>query len=171
LRASSVSLASILATPCANTGLTPAAGNLRLVRAAPLCLINQERARHNEQPLRLDAALERAAQGHSEEMIARDYFAHVSPSGETPLQRVVADGYLGNRHAAYVVGENLAWGTLSLATPRSIVAAWVASPPHLANILEAACRETGIGVVPEAPPSLAEGQAGALYAQEFGVIG
>ncbi len=72
--------------------------------------------------------------------------------------------------AGYEVGENIAWGTLSLATPRAIVAAWMASPAHRANILDANFRETGIGVTPRPPASLAHGQAGAIYTQDFGVI-
>jgi uncharacterized protein YkwD len=70
----------------------------------------------------------------------------------------------------YTLGENIAWGTLSLATPSSIVAAWIASPEHLANILNGAYRDTAVGVAPAAPPSRAEGQRGAVYTQEFGVI-
>ena len=69
-----------------------------------------------------------------------------------------------------MIGENLAWGTSQLATPQAIVAAWIASPGHLANILEAKYTETGIGVSPQCPPPLAEGAPGATYAQEFGVI-
>ena len=70
----------------------------------------------------------------------------------------------------YVIGENLAWGTYTLATPQAIVSAWIASPGHLANILESRYRETGIGVEPAVPESLGEGNPGATYAQEFGVI-
>ena len=69
-----------------------------------------------------------------------------------------------------MIGENLAWGTLSLATPEAIVNAWIASPEHLANILEGRYRETAIDVEPQVPESLAEGVEGALYTQEFGVI-
>ncbi len=50
------------------------------------------------------------------------------------------------------------------------MAAWIASPPHLANILEARYTETGIGVTAGRPrPRRAEGAPGATYAQEFGV--
>jgi len=103
-------------------------------------------------------------------MIAGDYFEHVSPSGVTPVDRMRASGYIPNEQVGYVVGENLAWGTLSLSTPQAIVAAWVASPGHLANILESHYAETGIAVVPSVPASLADGAVGATYAQEFGVI-
>lgn len=163
-------IAEVLATPCQNTELTPAAENLPLVRAAVLCLVNQERAQNGRSPLALNASLEQAAEGHCTELIADDYFAHVSPSGETPVQRIAATGYIPGPSVGYAIGENLAWGTLSLSTPKAIVAAWIASPGHLANILESQYTETGIGVTPAVPASLGEGQPGASYAQEFGVI-
>ncbi len=167
---SAAKIAAVLATPCQNTELTPEADNLPLVRAAVLCLVNQERAQNGRNPLTLNTSLERAAEGHSAELVADDYFAHVSPSGETPVQRILATGYIPSPSDGYAIGENLAWGTLSLATPKAIVAAWIASPGHLANILESQYTETGIGVTAAVPPSLGEGQPGASYAQEFGVI-
>ena len=164
------SIASVLATPCANTELTPEPGNLEAIDAATLCLVNQERARNGELPLQPNAQLAQAAQGHSEEMVSEDYFAHVAPSGLTPVQRVVATGYVPSSEVGYTLGENIAWGTLQLSTPSAIVAAWIASPEHLANILYGPYRDTAIGVAPAAPASLAEGQPGAVYSQEFGVI-
>jgi uncharacterized protein YkwD len=169
-QAGEAAIASVLATPCQDTEAMPEAGNLEEAQAATLCLINQERARHDELPLQPNAQLAQAALLHSEEMVKEDYFAHVSPGGETPLQRVEASGYIPNSEAGYTVGENIAWGTLYLATPKSIVAAWIASPEHLANILNGDYRDSAIGIAPSAPPSLAEGQAGAIYTQEFGVI-
>lgn len=138
--------------------------------AAVLCLINQERAQHGQQPLVIDPRLQRAAEEHAGELVEDDYFAHVSPSGITPVTRIKADGYVPSPSDGYVIGENLAWGTLGLSTPESIVQAWIASPGHLANILEAQYRQTGVAVVPAVPSGLADGQAGATYAQEFGVI-
>ncbi len=167
---SAAKIAAVLATPCQDTELTPEAGNIALVRAAVLCLINQERAQNGRGPLTLNAHLENAAEGHCAELVADDYFAHISPSGETPVQRIAATGYIPGPSTGYAIGENLAWGTLSLATPKSIVAAWIASPGHLANILESQYTETGIGVTPAVPASLGEGEPGASYAQEFGVI-
>lgn len=148
----------------------PEAANVGLVRAAVLCLINRMRAEHGELPLEADARLEASAESHTEEMIAADYFEHVSPSGLTPVGRDEQTGYIPNSSVGYVIGENLAWGTLSLSTPEAIVAAWAASPGHLANILESQYLDTGIGVVPAVPASLADGASGATYAQEFGVI-
>jgi uncharacterized protein YkwD len=164
------SIAQVLATPCQNTNLTPTTANLPLVRAAVLCLINTERAEHGEEPLQSDTRLVAAAESHGKEMLAVDYFDHVSPSGVTPVARVREAGYFPSAEVGYIVGENLAWGTLSLSTPEAIVKAWIASPEHLANILEAKYRDTGIDVEPAVPQELAEGVEGGLYTQEFGVI-
>lgn len=166
----SVELASILASPCQNAEVAPEAANLALAREAVLCLINRRRAEAGERPLVLDHDLEVAAEGHARELVEDDYFAHVSPNGETPVQRIEDTGYIPNPFDGYVLGENLAWGTLTLSTPQAIVQAWFNSPPHLANILEGQYTETGIGVYPAVPPSLGGGAAGATYAQEFGVI-
>jgi uncharacterized protein YkwD len=163
-------IAAVLATPCQNTELTPEAANITLVRAAVLCLINRKRAENSESPLQPSAELEAAAEGHCAELIADDYFAHVSPSGETPVDRIRDTGYIPGPSVGYVIGENLAWGTYQLSTPQAIVSAWIASPGHLANILEAQYTETGIGITPAVPSSLAAGAPGATYAQEFGVI-
>jgi uncharacterized protein YkwD len=165
-----VTIAKVLATPCQNAQLLPEPGNLPVIREAVLCLINTERAQNGEEPLVPNVELERAAESHGQEMIALNYFEHVSPSGLTPVGRIKTTGYIPSGEVGYVIGENLAWGTLSLATPQAIVNAWIASPGHLANILETKYRETGINVMPEVPSSLSEGSPGATYTQEFGVI-
>ncbi len=147
----------------------PTTRNLSLTRAATLCLINRERAAHGERPLRANTRLRLAAQTHTDSMARHDYFEHVGPAGSTPLARIRHAGYISSR-LGYEVGENIAWGTGYLATPRAIVAAWMRSPGHRANILDPRYRETGIGVSPHAPASLAHGQPGAIYTQDFGVI-
>jgi uncharacterized protein YkwD len=163
-------IARVLATSCQNVQVMPESADIPAVRSAVLCLINRLRAQHGESPLTVNPDLEQAAEAHAQEMISLDYFDHVSPSGLTPVGRVRATGYIPSPLVGYVIGENLAWGTLSLATPEAIVAAWTASPGHLANILESQYRDTGVGVVPQAPGMLANGAPGATYAQEFGVI-
>ena len=163
-------IAAVLATPCQDTELTPEAGNVAELRSAVLCLVNQVRAQHDISPLTLSSDLDTAAEEHSHELVEDDYFAHVAPDGETPVDRIRNTGYIPSPSVGYVIGENLAWGTYGMATPSSIVAAWVASPGHLANILESQYLETGIGVTAEVPGSLSGGGPGATYAQEFGVI-
>ncbi|HEX3511239.1 MAG TPA: CAP domain-containing protein [Solirubrobacteraceae bacterium] len=154
---------------CRHTNLRPNAANLDLIRGAVLCLIDRERARHGERALRPNMRLRRAAQGHSESMARGAYFAHVGPGGLTPLARMRAVGYISRRTRGYEVGENIAFGTLWLASPRAIVAAWMASPGHRANILDGRFRDTAIGVSPHVAGTLSHGQAGAVYTQDFGV--
>jgi uncharacterized protein YkwD len=163
-------IAAALSATCANAEITPEEGNIPLVRTATLCLINRERAQNGVEPLIYNPKLEAAAEGHCSELIADDYFAHISPTGETPVDRIRTTGYIPGPSDGYVIGENLAWGTYILSTPQAIVSAWIASPEHLANILEAKYTETGFGVTPAVPSSVAGEAPGATYAEEFGVI-
>jgi uncharacterized protein YkwD len=150
--------------------LRPTTRNLPLVRAAVLCLVNRARAAHGERPLRPNRRLRRAAQAHSASMAEHGYFEHLGPRGQTPLARMRAAGYIPGSRVGYAIGENIAWGSLWLATPRAIVAAWMRSPEHRANILDGRYRETGIGVCPRLPGSFAQKQRGGIYTQDFGAI-
>jgi uncharacterized protein YkwD len=135
-----------------------------------MCLVNRERGRAGEAPLAISPQMQRAAQAHTEDMAFGDYFEHVGPRGDTPLTRLQACGYIQDPSMGYEIGENLGEGTLWLATPRAVVASWMASPEHRANILKASYRDSGIGVSAHPPTWLAQGQPGAVYTQDFGVI-
>jgi uncharacterized protein YkwD len=141
------------------------------VRAAVLCLVNRERTSRGERPLAADSQLTASAQAHTDSMSAQDYFEHVGPRGETPLMRMQATGYLSSAHNGYEVGENIGWGTLWEGTPSAIVQAWMGSPGHRANILDARFTATGVGVSSHPPAHLARHQAGGLYTQDFGSVG
>lgn len=153
---------------CTGTDLVPTAANLSDVRAATLCLLNAERAARNLAPLRSNPLLFRAALNHARDMVARKFFAHDAPPARrsTFVQRIRATGYTRSGRS-WAIGENLAWGTGTLSTPAAIVAAWMASPPHRANILAPRYRDTGIAVVPGVPNGSA---GGATYSDEFGVL-
>ncbi len=140
----------------------------RIMRAT-LCLVNAQRRRHGLVALVEDTRLDESAQAHSNDMVEHGYFEHVSPTGSTPVGRMTSTGYLSGDEG-YVVGENIAWGTLNLATPASIVTAWMNSPDHRANILRAAFRQEGLGVNSGVPGDVGRGQPGATYTQDFGVI-
>ncbi len=155
---------------CPNASLTPTPQNLESVVAATLCLVNDERVRFGEHALIEDSRLARAAAGHSRDMDARDYFEHVSPGGQTLLMRIQASGFIPDGNVGYTLGENIAWGTLWLGTPRAIVKAWMESPGHRANILDGSYRFTGIGIDASLPRSMSDGQAGGMYTQDFGTI-
>ena len=128
-----------------------------------LCVINAQRHARGLAPLVANARLARAAQGHAADMVARAYFSHVSPGGSSFTDRLRRVGYTGR--CAWAVGETLAWGSGSLATPASRVRGWMHSPPHRAILLSAAYREVGIGVRRGSPPNAG---AGATYVGEFG---
>ena len=161
---------SILSTAgvCPASGLVPSPGNMATVSAATLCLINQQRAAAGVAPLRASPALGTAAAAHSADMVALDYFDHVSPSGEAPIDRVTAAGY-GGPGGAISVGENIA-AVADPATPEAVVTMWMDSPDHRANILDPGYVDSGIGVAPELPAGLGSGP-GATYTQDFGATG
>jgi len=148
----------------------PTTTNLAEVREATLCLVNDQRLLHRLPPLKDVAKLDAAAEGHTASMIEGGYFSHYGPGGDTPADRMRASGYIYSSRIGYAVGENIAWGTLGLATPKAIVQAWMASPEHRENILDPRYRNSGIGVLPAAPGARGAGQAGATYTQDFGVI-
>ena len=83
-------------------------------------------------------------------MVSGRFFSHDAPNGSTPLSRIRHTHYLSGARC-WTIGENLAWGTGRLATPRATVRAWMHSPGHRANILNGSFREIGIGIATGAP--------------------
>lgn len=138
--------------------LRPAAGGLPAAPSAPLALSHPARvdrrvlALVNEArtegrlcgrrffgpvaPLEGSALLHRIALAHSRDMAGHHYFSHVGRDGSTPGARLTRSGF-----AWSAVGENIAWGQT---TARSVVRAWLASPPHCANIMDRDFTRTGI---------------------------
>jgi uncharacterized protein YkwD len=155
---------------CADTDLAPATWNVERIRGAVLCLVNRERGAHGENALQPNPRLEQAAQSHTESMAFGNYFEHVGPHGDTPADRMRACGYIYSSQVGFEIAENLAWGTQTQGTPRAIVAAWMGSAEHRANILDSRFRDTAVGVSPHVPSSMSSGQAGGIYTQDFGVI-
>lgn len=152
---------------CLNQEVMPAADNLGAVVAATLCLVNGERADAGLPGLSPNAKLDQSSAAHSEDMVRASYFAHQSLDGREVTDRVRSTGYIPEDRA-WTVGENLAWGTGTLATPRGIVKAWMESQGHRENILRPTFREAGLGVV-LGNPRAADGQ-GATYTMNFGSV-
>ncbi len=107
------------------------------VRAEMLATVNRERAAHNVPPVRENAVLQAAAQGHADDMLARCYYGHDSPDGDAPLARAKRAGYDPQR-----IGENIARGQTSVA---QVMENWMASPGHRENILNPAFEDAGFG--------------------------
>jgi uncharacterized protein YkwD len=153
---------------CLNANLHPTAKNAAAIDKSILCLVDQIRRAHRLPVLHPNGALGSVAASQASTMVSWDYFADVRPTGQTPLALVGVTRYPEHTEAVSV-GQNIAWGTGPLATPTHIVAAWMASPPHRANILSAEYRDAGVGVTPAVPSVLRVGNQGATYAFEFGV--
>ena len=154
---------------CAGADVDPNRGNLRTVRQATLCLLNVERTKRGLQSLRMRPRLQAGADRYSRAMARGNFFAHVTPYGQTMLQRIRATGYVP-RHRAWVLGENLGWGTYSMARPSGIVRAWMDSPPHRRNILDPQFREIGVGVTVGAPQAGVPDNGAATYTTHFGAL-
>jgi uncharacterized protein YkwD len=151
------------ARACPGAHLAPSAAHAAQVRHATLCLLNRQRTRHGLPRLRQQRSLSNAARRYARLMVAKHFFAHVSPGGSTMAQRIKRTNYL--RHTrGWALGENLAWGSGAAATPARIVNAWMHSAGHRRNILDRSYREIGIGIALGAP----NGRAGATYVNEFG---
>ena len=84
-------------------------------------------------------ALTQASLVHSDDMVALNFFSHTGSSGSNAGQRAAAAGY-----AWSTWGENIAAGQPSV---ESVMAAWLASPGHCANLMNARFRDIGLACV------------------------
>ena len=149
---------------CADADTVPTRTNLRSIRRATLCLINRERTSRGLRRVRVNRRMARAAAAHSFDMVARGYFAHNSPSGESLTQRLQRARWLP-RAGNWSAGENIAFGETPLSTPRATVDGWMQSTGHRENNLDPAWRLAGIGVIPAVPGMPL---SGATYTAVFG---
>jgi uncharacterized protein YkwD len=90
-------------------------------------------------PLAWNAALTQASLVHSDDMAAFNFFSHTGSDGSSAGQRATAAGYIWQSW-----GENIAAGQLSVA---EVMAGWMASPGHCANIMYADFRDIGLACV------------------------
>ncbi len=121
-----------------------------------IVLTNQERAKKGLPPVVENEALDKAAELKAQNMFAENYWAHFAPSGKTPWDFILGAGYKFT-----FAGENLAKNFYS---PPEVVAAWMASPTHRENLLNANYKDIGMAVV----EGTLNGQKTTLVVQEFG---
>ncbi|MGY1583120.1 CAP domain-containing protein [Streptomyces sp. MN13] len=113
-------------------------------------LVNAERAKAGCSPLKVNATLTKAAQAHSEDMAAHQNMSHTGSDGSSPGDRITRAGYNWSTY-----GENVAYG---YSTPEKVMAGWMSSPGHKANILKCEFKEIGVGLA----------QPGNYWTQDFG---
>ena len=135
----------------------------RVLVRATLCVLNGERVRRHLRPLQLNRKLSAAARGHSRAMVERSFFSHTSLDGSSFVDRIRRTGYLEGARG-WSAGENIAYGSGRLSTPRAIATAWMNSAGHRANILSRSYEAIGIGIARGTPV----GEDGGTYTTDFG---
>jgi uncharacterized protein YkwD len=124
-----------------------AQSDLAALRDEALALVNADRSERQLPALARTEVLDQAAQGHAEDMLERDYYAHVTPDGRTPRDRFIAAG--GSEWK--LVAENIARCSgcpdpMSEARVQAFEKAWMDSPEHRANILSPGLEGFGFGI-------------------------
>lgn len=114
-----------------------------------LTLVNIERQKAGLPALKMDATLRTVARKKSQDMQAKRYFSHTSPTYGSPFQMMKSFGITYK-----IAGENIAMGQK---TPEAVVKAWMNSPGHRANILKPGYTHIGVGYVAN----------GSYWTQEF----
>jgi uncharacterized protein YkwD len=121
------------------------------LEAAMLQLVNKERVAAGLKPLAPDPELTEVARKHSADMFARGYFAHDTPEGQDPFERMREAGVRFT-----TAGENLALAP----SVRVAHTGLMNSPGHRANILQKDFGRLGIGIMDG-------GVRGIMVSQEF----
>lgn len=105
-------------------------------------------------PLSASRQLSDAAAAHARDMARKKYFDHRGPDGSQPRDRVKRAGYQSK-----LTGENIALGP---ETAEEVVAGWLESPGHCANIMEPRFRNIGVGI------ATGRGRGQIYWVQTFG---
>jgi len=140
----------------ANDPLASAAVQARAIS----CLVNWARSQDRRTRLVRRTALQRAAALKGQRVASCGQFSH-TPCGSAVTAAVQAVGY---RYATF--GENLFAGTWGHVSARDVVAAWLQSPPHRANLLGRSFRD--VGVAPVLAHGLLDGGDAVVWTATFG---
>ncbi len=104
-------------------------------------LVNQIRIENGLSPLAWNSELSAVARKKSQDMRDEHYFSHTSPVYGSPFDMMKTFGI-----SYTTAGENIAMGQR---TPEEVVEAWMNSPGHRANILNASFTQIGMGYAAE----------------------
>lgn len=126
------------AVSCPDVDAPPGAVGIERSATAIVCLVDHERTAAGLGTVSINAQVRTAAQGHAEDMATRGYFAHESPEGGDPGTRLLLSGFVWSTY-----GENIAAGQQ---TPREVMEAWLASPPHCRTLMTPRFTVAGYGI-------------------------
>jgi uncharacterized protein YkwD len=134
-----------------------------MVRAerATRCLVNRERTKRGLKSLKANAELLKASGFQAQDMLTHEYFDHTRPGGPDFAERILRFGYAADARG-YMIGENIAWASSPIATPRKMVSLWMHSPPHRKNILTKGYRDQAVAAL------WSNGGVGGAYATSGG---
>ena len=125
------------------------------MRAAVVCLINQQRNAHGLPSLRVSSRLNRSARSWSQTLVLTGAFDH----GSNFAGRISAVGYDWQ-----TAGENIATG---YPTPRAVVDSWMASTDHCRNILNPSFRDVGSGIN---TAGVGDSMGASTWTEDFGLL-
>ncbi len=116
-----------------------------------LQLLNKERIANGVEPLEMNETLRTLGRAYAKDMFQRGYFSHYNPEGQSPFNRMDADGITYG-----YAGENLALAPSTELAMQGLMN----SPGHRKNILSPNYTKVGIGVMDG-------GIYGKMFTQEF----
>ncbi len=128
-----------------------------LTKSGVILQTNKERSVNGHATLTENSLLDESAAIKADDLFSKQYFEHISPSGVGPANLADKVGY-----EYLMIGENLALGGFTGNV--DLVTAWMNSPGHRANILNAKYTEIGVAV----KQGMFEGKMVWIGVQEFG---
>lgn len=147
---------------CKDSGLIPtSADQMKRVQSATRCLVNRERSKRGLKSLKASAELLKSSEFQAQDMLTHEYFDHLRPGGLEFTKRIKQFGYSKGADG-YMLGENLAWASTPIATPRKMVSLWMKSPSHRKNILTKVFRDQAVAAL------WSNGGVGGAYAESGG---
>jgi len=111
-----------------------------LTQAGIIQWTNIQREKYGLPPLKESPELDASAVMKAQDMLVKQYFGHLSPSGEGVADLVKIVGY-----QFIAIGENLALGNFQ--DDEILVEGWMDSPGHRQNILSLQYQEIGVAVL------------------------
>src|SRR2546421_1094414 len=163
-----IALLGALAAPTARSGKAATRVTLTSLESGVLSELNQIRAQHGLQPLKISARLTAASAQHSREMGTAGYFEHNSNDG-TAFWKRIGRWYGSTGYGYWSVGENLLWSSPDVDAHQALEL-WMNSPEHRANILTPRWREIGISAQHYATaPGTYKGLEVTIITTDFGI--
>lgn len=123
-------------SPGPTPGPAPTTPNVNVDNNSFSGLLNNVRSANSASPVRFDARLSNAAQGHANDMLANNYFSHTGLNGSSAGDRITAAGYSWRTY-----GENIAQGH---PTQEAVFQGWTNSPGHHANNINPNFKDFGL---------------------------